>query len=278
MYLISDPSKDHRHPKTTTGAYEWWYFDALDVDSNFGIVLIFYDGLLFSPDYHEAQVKGLNGTADKHPGLSISLYEGRDTIYYALKSFSPDKAFFSDSSCDLSIGKNTVSSSIKNSELVYEIGINDQLPNGLHLVGKLKFYSKHVPAGIASENVEAHHQWNLVQAKASVTAELHLVTPTNEIRNIEFEGTGYHDHNLGFRPIEGDFDQWYWGRVHVNEGTLVWYIMYKEDDIQQVAWLINESDGTYTPVDFIRMKSPARTTILGLKVFDQLEVGIQGQR
>lgn len=51
MHLISDPDKDHRSHKPSAGSYEWWYFDAVDPVQDLSVVIIFYEGNPFSPNY-----------------------------------------------------------------------------------------------------------------------------------------------------------------------------------------------------------------------------------
>jgi carotenoid 1,2-hydratase len=277
MYLISDSSKDHRHHKTTQGAYEWWYFDALDEMSNLGIVIIFYDGLLFSPDYHQAQIDGNMATPDYHPGISISLYEGNKTLFYALKSYQKENAYFNDSRCELNIGSNSLHLVDENEYLEYIITIDERLPNGLNLNGTIRFSSQKTPSLGVIEDQDLSHQWNLVQAKSSVVGEFSLQESSITSRSITINGTGYHDHNLGAQPIESDFDQWYWGRIHLKESTLIWYIMYHGTDVQKVAWLINEEDGRISHVESIKMSKQPRYNLFGLKVHHEIEVTIEGQ-
>lgn len=276
MYLISDPSKDHRHPKTSSGAYEWWYFDVLDEETGIGVVIIFYDGLLFSPDYHIAQQKSGGEIPNKFPGISISVYEKGKTLFYALKGYSKDRAFFSDTHCEVMIGNNSVTVDVSHQYLTYCIQLDEQLPNKLHLHGSLTFQSNNnPPKWIAGESSD-DHLWNLIQAKNNVSANLQLARSEKILNQITFSGSGYHDHNMGNRPIDDDFDQWYWGRIHLDGSTLVWYIMFKDDEMHQGAWVIKDKDGRVSPVDSIRLKTPAKTNIFGLSFVDKIEVGVDG--
>lgn len=278
MYLISDLTKDHRHPKTTSGAYEWWYFDVFDDQSDMGMVIIFYDGLLFSPDYHIDQQKGDGALPEDHPGISISLYHKNKTLFYALKAYSKHRSFFSDSDCEVKIGNNSLKVDHSNQLLDYSIHLDERLPNNLHLTGNVHFSAiKNPSRWINEDSKDNHHFWNLVHAKTRVIADLQLGTSKDNLRRIGFSGLGYHDHNLGSRPIDGDFDQWYWGRIHLDGNTLVWYIMCKGNDTQRGVWIINDIDGKVSPLDDIRFNKKPRKSVFGLAYHDELEVSIDGQ-
>src|SRR5699024_12132355 len=56
---------------------------------------------------------------------------------------------------------------------------------------------------------------------------------------INFKGTGYHDANAGKNPLRNDFKDWYWGRFHFEETTLIYYLMNKRDERQEYAWLLD---------------------------------------
>ncbi|WP_322570634.1 hypothetical protein [Rhodohalobacter sp.] len=48
-------------------------------------------------------------------------------------------------------------------------------------------------------------------------------------QDITFSGIGYHDHNIGQEPMKESFRDWYWGRYHFEEFTLVYYLMQKHE-------------------------------------------------
>ena len=65
----------------------------------------------------------------------------------------------------------------------------------------------------------------------------------------QLQGLGYHDHNLGDRPMKQDFLDWYWGRVHFEQATLVYYVMNGHQGQEHRAWLISRDSRRllYTP-------------------------------
>jgi carotenoid 1,2-hydratase len=241
MYLYSDPSDDIRHPKTEPGAYEWWYFDALDPVSGYGIVVILYDGLLFSPDYHEAVRSGLQGTAEHHPGFSLSIYRDDETIFYSLASYIKDTTHFGDVNEPVQIGSNRVVSEMLDGKLIYHVHIDETLPSGLKANGMLSFESPHVTTRSQLGNLQSHHRWNLVQPNSMVNGQVMLSKSGRIIETCSFVTRGYHDHNIGLRPLKSDFDEWYWGRIHIGDKTLLWYNMGTLGQPETSAWLIEDA-------------------------------------
>lgn len=238
MFLYSDPSDDIRHPKESPGAYEWWYFDAVDPISGHGVVAILYDGLLFSPDYHDAVKSGTMDTAEYHPGFSLSLYDGHMTPFYSLASYTPESANFGGADRPVSIGGNHVIRQNSEQGVLYILKIDETLPSGLRAKGELRFASDAAQATLAEGEATSHHRWNLVQPSAQVTGEIILSHYGSHIKAYRFDTKGYHDHNIGLRSLGEDFRDWYWGRIHVGGDTLVWYSMSTGGDIQPQAWLV----------------------------------------
>jgi len=240
MYLYSDPSDDIQHRKNDAGAYEWWYFDALDPISGYGIVVIFYDGLLFSPDYHTSVRMGVNDTAEHHPGFSLSVYKADKTRFYSLASYSQSQSQFGGPNEPVQIGKNRVEVTRTGSHLVYNIHIDEILPSGLRANGLLRFESPQSSSRSVSGNANAPHMWNLIQPGASVTGDVVISQNGRNIESCPFDTKGYHDHNIGLRPLVHDFDDWYWGRLHIGDDTLVWYNMRSSGIAKTTAWLFNQ--------------------------------------
>jgi carotenoid 1,2-hydratase len=275
MYLYSDPSDDIRHPKSEAGAYEWWYFDALDPISGYGVVAILYDGLLFSPDYHDAVRSQSRDTADHHPGFSLSIYNGIRTDFYSLASYPKEVVHFGASNIPVQIGANRVEVVDSIDKLIFKLHLDETLPSGLRAYGVLRFESKKTASRSDSGDNKSKHRWNLVQPNAIVTGDIHLQSG-NEITVCTFNTRGYHDHNIGLRPLEHDFDDWYWGRIHIGSDTLVWYITRTSGDVHPTAWLFE--DGT---VDFARKVTmqpagDASRSIFGLSKVPAWSVEVKG--
>ena len=82
------------------------------------------------------------------------------------------------------------------------------------------------------EPTHYQHAWNLIQTRAGVIGNLVLDGRT-DMYNIALNGLGYHDHNVGFEPLKDSFKDWYWGRVHFIDYTLVYYLMNTKDGVEK---------------------------------------------
>lgn len=282
MYLYSNPDRDVQHPKNTSGAYEWWYFDLYDPALDLGLVIIFYDGLLFSPAYHRAQAALEPALASAFPGVSFSLYHGKRTLFYALNEYPATEASFELLSKPLSIGSNRIEHHLDEHHRTYTLNLDESIPNGACLKGHLQFKSDPYPTSFAAlgDPSDVHH-WNLVQPKAQVSGELNLWDGKKEF-TFKVNTSGYHDHNIGFEPLERQFDEWYWGRIHLEEQTLIWYLLREHQETTTQAWLI--PDHSTTAVESVEMSplGKPRSSLFGLSVYPayriathDLHVGIE---
>ncbi len=276
MYLYSDPFDDLRHTKDDPGAYEWWYFDALDPVSGFGIVAIFYDGLLFSPDYHTSVAEGLNDDARHHPGFSLSIYHGDRTIFYSLASYPEGMSQFSDVDHPVKIGNNWVRVGLSDGKLVYDVNIDETLPSGLRACGELRFESPAESQISHAGDSDSAHRWNLVQPSATVNGEIKLSIHGTSIEACSFSTRGYHDHNIGLRQLEHDFDDWYWGRVHIGDDTLVWYNMKMANVTHTRSWLFKDGIVDFSSQVDMKPVGNAGRSIFGLEKVESWGVLING--
>lgn len=276
MFLYSDPSDDIRHHKGSPGAYEWWYFDALDPKSNVGVVAILYDGLLFSPDYHEAVTSGVKCLAEDHPGFSLSLYDGDTTVFYALSSYAKDMARFGDISDPVSIGANSVSLEQVGPEQAYILHVDETLPSGLQAHGSVRFSGLGALRSASLGNSESDHRWNLVQPSAKVFGNIQLSRNGRHIKEYRLDTLGYHDHNIGLRPLEKDFEEWYWGRLHIGKDTLVWYSMVNGGIVQPQTWLLREGVVDFANQVSMKPDGDLHKSIFGLERVKRWKVHLDG--
>ena len=250
MLQYSDFSRDVQTVKMLPGSYEWWYFDALS-DNGYALVVIFYDGNPFSRRYIDALESSrgdIKGLAANYPAISISVYKDGKHIFYGFEEVMPEEAEFSAKQPSVSVGKNSMRGMKSGLELHYHLSLDQKLPNGDRLTGKLDFVSGQSEEYSASgfQDPESHpsgsseaHEWNLVQPKAAVTGSMHITGHREE--RIPFNGNGYHDHNLGREPMKESFEEWYWGRYHFDDCSLVYYLMNEQGVWKKHAWLMGAS-------------------------------------
>lgn len=270
MNITSEFSLDSPHPKPEPGSYEWWYFDATDDNDDWQIVVIYYDGCPFSTAYNKALDEQPEwALARYHPAITISLYYRGKPVFYSTSEYPENQADFNTGvrqknsgepqKVELRVGKNRLLMQYDkaNAEFNHQLCLDEALPSGDHLEGNLTFTSDALPAKLFrlsddlsydkhpkdSKNTrDAHnsgHAWNLTQPKAKVKAQIVLKSALDGPREIQWTGTGYHDHNLGNEPMKNEFTDWYWGRFHFPEHTLIYYLMRTDNGLSYKAWLLD---------------------------------------
>ena len=213
----------------------------------------------------EKDPEGEDAQAVRHPAISISLYHKGEPIFYCLSEYPPEQCSFDETQAEVTVGENSFRFSKRETHGSdgfgsYDLRINERLPSGDELKGILTFsgmdpnerlfsgngkapgkvsdkVSGKVPGAMATASASASdtaskddgpgHLWNLVMPRANMQCRINLLRNGLIVKELKFEGEGYHDHNLGSEPMKESFRDWYWGRVHFPQGTLVYYIMNK---------------------------------------------------
>lgn len=242
MQIISDFNQDTQTAKSKAGSYEWWYFDAKSRDG-YSLVIIFYEGNPFSRRYIQALETGKNNLAADYPAISISIYKEGEPIFYSFEEVLPEQAEISPFLPKGSIRQNSFEGTAIDGELKYSVKLNQHVDNGDSLKADLLFSGKHLKnlfKESAKTRDKSNHIWNLVLPNCDVNGSIEI--DGFEQFQFDFEGTGYHDHNTGFEPMKNSFDEWYWGRYHFKESTLIYYLMNIEGKWERLGWLINKNN------------------------------------
>lgn len=242
MYLSSDFKNDAPVLKPNSGSYEWWYFDGADDTGTWHFVIIFYEGCPFSPEYNKKWEVGKQTKAAQHPAISISLYHKDEPVFYCMSEYNEKEASFkkiSDNEFEIRVGENKAHLKQEGDMLNHTIDISECLPSGDELSGKLRFQSKQLKGLFKQSGKDVSHSWNLTQPRASNQVQFLLKEAGKDAKEIVFKGTGYHDHNTGTEPMKNEFRDWYWGRFHFQDTTLVYYLMPQEIGYQFKGWLIS---------------------------------------
>lgn len=245
MKVTLDINRDIRTVKPNPGGYEWWHFNAISDDGQYRFAVTFYEGNPFSTRYNKKLDHGMEQASlpENFPAVNISVYEDNEPIFYSFTEYEPEEASFSDTRPDLAIGTNKMSTEIGDSDVTYTLHLKDKLPNGDAIVANLEFSSNPCVHHLLDEDLDNtdKHSWSLIQPKAEVSGKIRIYTRNEDTNIITFEGIGYHDHNLGFEPMKNDFSELYRGRFHFEYGTLIFYVIQREEELQHRAWIISNS-------------------------------------
>ncbi|MEX2345739.1 MAG: hypothetical protein WD604_09010 [Balneolaceae bacterium] len=259
MNIISDFAQDIQTSKPVPGSYEWWYFDVMSANG-VNLVVIFYEGNPFSSRYIQSLNNDSGETAGNFPAISIAVYTEGKPLYYGFVEVLPEQAFFSASEPKGNTGNSSFHGSRQGGRLIYTLELNQTLINGDSISGKLIFES---PENVVFDTMPADsgHTWNLVQPKSIVSGKI-KISGTVE-KEVRVNGTGYHDHNSGTEPLKESFDEWYWGRYHFDDLTMIYYLIRTDDEWEKKAWLIYD-EGMVSECSHIHSQD-STLTIFGLR-------------
>jgi carotenoid 1,2-hydratase len=231
----------HMNPHQS-GAYEWWYFDALSDDGRWALVAIFFLGSPMSP-YYKAVVAGKNPSPLDWCGVFVTLHESVSGQWvereYAYNLYRHGD--FTDAPNDLTIG---------NSHLQYNGNSYRLILREKHLwVGETRIEAEftpkgapllHPPLGEASDP----HTWVCVAPVCAMEARV-----TRAGQPIVFRGHGYHDHNFGQLPWH-DVAIWYWGEAQYRNQRTVFYCTEYTNSQSESLFLRGEADSWEIATDF----------------------------
>src|SRR5688572_20695367 len=234
LQLFQHPQlPDAWHNVTAPGGYEWWYFDAEDVERDRQIVAILFDGFVFHPEYlrrYFRYAKHPTHFAPPRPNEYICAYF---VVYHAgriehqfLTQYPAEQFEARHDKRHVSLGPNefTAGNALEKLKLAVVgtpwklTGRGPQLQKEWALIAYLNFSSrfKHSPGErefFSRTLVGAEHRWILANPLCDVEGE--IVLPG--LQKTPFRGRGYHDHNFGTGPIGPGIKQWVRGRVLLDD-------------------------------------------------------------
>jgi carotenoid 1,2-hydratase len=222
--IVSGFEESGWHDQPDSGAYEWWYYDAVAADGRTALVLIWFAGLPFSPDYLTDHERGRRPRALDHTALFAAVYRDGRQIAYALNRHHASDFDASRNEPNVRVGQSEArwNAGAGRFELSLDIPL---LLGGDRLEGALCF-TPTVAAdalGFGPGNGSDAHVWNPIAPSCDVAGEIFLRQKGETARAERFRGRGYVDHNYGSRPLTEGIERWHWGRAHFDETTVVYY-------------------------------------------------------
>lgn len=246
MRMIASSAEDAWHALRQPGAYEWWYFDALSDDQEYGLVAIWFCGMPFSPDYNSHIDRHRRHPESVPPpdpcdygAFSFALYHRGRTIAYSLVEYDADDFAASTAHPEVRTGRNrfTYDSDTATYRLVVDVPLTEVTTGipvalGRRLTGSFAFQNR-TPNWLSDADADrlnrpgrasATHTWNLVAPVCAVRGAATLFAPDGETeREVAFTGRGYHDHNFDTEPMSRAINRWHWGRCWTGDRMLVYY-------------------------------------------------------
>jgi hypothetical protein len=185
-----DAAQYARHTDENNNFIEWWYFDG-HINETLSFVLTFW-------------------VSSKDNWVELTVYDsGKDRNQVYRDDFIKNNIEISYKKCNIKMGNNSVSE--KNG--IYTIVFNNQnCKFQFELIPLIRGFGNRIPHPL--ENF-SYWFWVVAVPRGKINGILEY-----DGDKIEFNGTGYHDHNYFPRSKFVPFG-WYWGRFFTNNYTVI---------------------------------------------------------
>lgn len=259
--ISSSISEDIWHRQVSPKSFEWWYFDALSDDGRNAIVVIFLDNFIFSPRYNN------NNSTAQCPAIAFTYYRDGKPLYRAFNEFLPINFDANSEIPFCKIGENEMTFTKAPYGSGYSLNINVLLQKNRRLKANLEWLMIEGDffTNTAEKTMESHN-WNLVAPRCDVTGKIEVFRRNGKQKdNIQFRGSGYHDHNFDSRSLEKTVSKWTWGRVHFADLTVVFYNYVEISTKTPTIKIFLVSNNELLQFDAIFVGNETKRNIFGLK-------------
>ncbi len=231
------PDPDRFLDRTTPGAQEWWYFDAISGDGRDVLVIVFYAGLPFDPSYGVATLRHLKDPAKypqpralDHSAIGLSWHRDGKPLAFALNGH--DASAFRHRADPFEV--RVASSRLARDGEGYALSIATPSVEGKAIVAGVRFRpaDRTEPFERDLGTPAAPHDWILAAADCRVEGSIAIAGQSSP-----FEGRGYHDHNAGAEEMSLAIRRWEWGRVHHGPFTEIYYRSEPRVGAVQSLWI-----------------------------------------
>jgi carotenoid 1,2-hydratase len=229
---------DRFFDRTTPGAHEWWYFDAISDDGRDALVIVWYAGLPFDPSYGVATLRHLRNPskypqprAIDHSAIGFSWYRDGKAIAYALNGHKADR--FRHQAEPFAV--EVATSRVERDGEGYRLTIATPTAEGRPIRAEIRFKPADSTEPFERDlgTPDAPHNWILVAADCRVEGKATIGDQT-----LTFAGRGYHDHNAGAEDLSIAMKRWEWGRVQDGSFTNVYYRSEPHRGRPQAVWVV----------------------------------------
>ena len=274
--FCSSISDDVWHPSDESSAYEWWYFDAVGDDGRDALTIIFLDNFIFSPRYNKFCAKKPTNneqqTTNKFPAIAFTYYRDGKILYRAINEFSGKDFSARTDFPACQIGESRFDFEATPYGVRYLVNIEAVLRGNRRLSASLEWLVIERDFLPPTPETQPSHFWNLAAPRADVTGKISVFAKNGNRQNqIQFRGTGYHDHNQDARWLPSTVSQWQWGRAHFAEATAVFYRYCEKNCAESLTklFLIRENDFTVFSPSYA--ENAKRRNVFGVKYPKQLD-------
>ena len=224
--------------RTSPGAHEWWYFDAIGDDGRDALVIVWYAGLPFDPSYGVATLRHLRNPSKypqpralDHSAIGFSWYRDGKPIAYALNGHKADQFRHQSDPFAVEVATNRV----ERDGSGYKLTIATPTVDGRPIRAEIHFKPADSTEPFERDlgTPDAPHNWILAASDCRVEGRA-----TIEKDELRFAGRGYHDHNAGAEDLSIAMKRWEWGRVHSGAFTNVFYHSEPKRGEPQTLWIV----------------------------------------
>ncbi|HWP40870.1 MAG TPA: hypothetical protein VNL70_08085 [Tepidisphaeraceae bacterium] len=214
------------HDVRCPGGYESWHFDADDAANDRQIIVGFFDGMPLHPKYRRACVRYLRRPTRIPPPLpgdyrfvGIWVCQHGRIVCQSLRHF-PHSQFAADSTgIQVCIGPN----SIQQVADTIRLTVSDaQIQAELQFVPRIRVRPLELSVG------SPEHRWVIVAPLCDVRGTVRCGG-----RDIDFSGTGYHDHRYATAPINAAARRILRGRATFDDATIA-FDLGDADDVRVI--------------------------------------------
>jgi hypothetical protein len=213
---------DAFHGITSSNFAEWWYFDAI-FDNGYSIQITIYVFDIFSNRFVVSNVNIYNN--------EINILSKEDYFIFNNINISSEIPFIEVD--DKQILKGYIDEI--SGDWIYDVTVDVEGASiDLQFKGESKGWKGNLSIG----------GWAVIIPKGEVKGRIKLFGMEEELI-----GVGYHDHNWDMDVFDLINYGWYWGKIHSDNYTIVWFIIMKTRFKSDYICLVSENGGNYSNIN-----------------------------
>ncbi|HMO80970.1 MAG TPA: hypothetical protein PKD24_09275 [Pyrinomonadaceae bacterium] len=282
LSVISNLGEDIWHGLEDPGAYEWWHFDAMSDDGREAVAIVFSDNYIYAPRVPPFWDTWGAIAGKRFPAVSFAYFLDGRLVYRSIRDHINCDFVAETDRPGCRVGDSSFSFDSAAYGSGYFVSMVVPLAGGRTLKAQLEWLSIESDLSLASEEgAITARVWNVVVPRSDVSGRIDVEDRRGRrLATHHFRGTGYHDHQIDRRGREGISGEWYWGRAHYYDSTLVFGRLRASENDDGDSNLIVVRDGvirlrraatleTEFSRDILGIRYPARfrlTTDEGLQV------------